>query len=1210
MAERKVQYDHPDYLYFLPPDKAHPIGIGIPRADVQTRMAEDLSPGTEPDPQEDVTDVYSEDRAEEMVIEAMPDVIAADKEREAATELAITEQTETYLANTGIADSGPPYEQYDYNAMIGDGQTPKPSSEGDVSLPNRFYQPSTYGIAGFDVVTGERITNRWPDDEGFIQRGIEGIRNSTSNTVKGPPVEDIEPLAHIAYGIQQEGGSMDDYKSALGSYHSDENIQRAWNATQRVRMRESLEEFAYEHGEDVSAAMDEPPVPELPEEETVLYEDLPAHPQWMEAAQILWEELEGDNPITQGIEGEYFAAPEARTPLPPEELSEWLVSTMAAFNWNIPYMSYLALRSMQGDQAFSAAMYNAMMVYDSLEVTAGSSGRAIGNVLGDPTTYATFGVGALAAKAASLPLKSMIARTAIGASAMGFVEGSVFMVIDDTMRQTVAIEAGVQEGRDIGQTAAAGAIGAGAGAILGPTLVGAVAAVPPALRLAKNAGRHIAENARSVRYVTPGTPLAQVGAVGDLGAGRAQARAQAARDKIAAGKRNTINDLDVIAMMETSSDHVDSPVSFGRSLEYTRKALKRKSGGEWEPKWRGVRLCDDDGCIELGLPTMEHWRTRVEEMLSPEEIAEARLWYSTIIEAFERVWGDEGEQMMIGWLMSNQNVDPAGALMNALRVKEQVQSGAKGKLGGLSDAMVRQLFSGEVPTKGMGPKLHDFIDAAMGKRYRTVAGNVPEMGSPAVVDVHTARDMGYVDPAYRNYLVARFGKEAVEDAGIPTEWGAKLDFGLEYVDAKTGKQTTSGAVKDTQYEHAANRVRSLTEELNAEGFAGGELTALEVQAIGWTAQARRTGSEAFNAMQSIQRNTRQVSYELEPGTATQFAKRYGGRFKALDYEEKARVTRKVTDLAMGIAVTVVRPHESIRFYGPGGYLDAPPMPSAHQKVVSSKEAAEDAADIVGYLLQQNSVMVSRPVARKTGWKAGLDIVSEELTNPERVTEFWRRMQEAAPELKELGFSPMREADGEGIRVVFKSGGDEYAAALKAKYIDIIEDIAEEMDIRAIAPAVTKIEASYHGNDWEKQPKGQGYLARIKKRYGSRVSGTLERDHRRNIERVFDEELTKAEGRGAAKAAAAGVGGDIKLTKAEQRFFDDVFANPGDKAELMKAVPSLKYTETAITVAEKDRSALAEYVGETARLHEPGRPLPPSFHKGWEKKLGFSNPEAS
>ncbi len=1112
MAERKIVYDHPDYLYYLPPDAEHGVGVGIPRADVQSHLAEDLSPGTEPDPQEDVTDVYVEDRGEEMEIERMPDVIAADQAKAAATEQAITEQTDSYVADTGVADSGPPHEQYDYNAMVGDGHTPKPSSEGDVSLPNQYYQPGTYGIAGFDVVTGERITNRWPDNDGFIQSGIEGIRSSTSNTVKGPPVEDIEPLAHIAYGIQQDGGSIEDYKSALGSYHNDENIQRAWNATQRVRKREALEEFAYQHGEVVSDSITEPPVPELPEK--IRYADLPAHPEWMEAAQILWDELEGDNPITQGIEGEYFAGPEERAPLPPDELSEWLVGTMSAFNWNIPYMSYLALRSMEGDQAFAAAMYNAMMVYDNIEVTGGSSGRAIGNVLADPTTYVSFGAGALAAKAASIPLKSMIARTALGASVAGAAEGGVFMVIDDTMRQTVAIEAGAQEGRDVGQTAAAGAMGVGAGAVLGPALVGGIALVPPAARLARQAGRHIAENARSVRYVAPGTPLAQVGAVGDLGAGRAQARAQAAREKIAAGKRSTINDLDVIAMMETSSDHVQSPVSYGSALDHTRKTLKRKSHGEWEPTFRGQRLCDDDGCIEFGLPTMKHWVQRVEEMLSPEEIADASLWYSTIAEAFSREFGDDGEQMMIGWLMSNQNIDPAGALMNALRVKEQVGSGATGKLGGLSDEMVRTLFSGEMPTKGMGLKLHDFIDSAMGKLRRTVGGNIDEMGQPAVVDVHTARDMGYVDPAYRNYLVERFGKEAVEAIGIPTEWGAKLDFNRNSIDKTTGKPARSGGLKDTQYEHAADHVRRLTEELNAAGIFGGKLTPMQVQAIGWTAQARRTGSEAFNAVQSIERNTRQVSYELAPGAATEFAKRFGARFALLNYNEKARLTRRVSDLAGGIALSVVRPHESVRFHGPGGWQDYPAMPSGHMKVVSSREAAEDMADVMGYLLQQDSVMVSRPVPKKTGWKAGLDIIGPALTNPERVTEFWRRLQEKAPELKELGFMPVREADGEGIRIVFNKGGEKYAAELGERMDAAIADVAEEMGIdpKSISPAITKIEATFHGNDWSTSKKGEDYLARIKGRYGSRVSGTLEREHRRNVTRLFDEELTKAEER--------------------------------------------------------------------------------------------------
>ena len=73
-----------------------------------------------------------------------------------------------------------------------------------------------------------------------------------------------------------------------------------------------------------------------------------------------------------------------------------------------------------------------------------------------------------------------------------------------------------------------------------------------------------------------------------------------------------------------------------------------------------------------------------------------------------------------------------------------------------------------------------------------------------------------------------------------------------------------------------------------------------------------------------------------------------------------------------------------------------------------------------------------------------------------------------------------------------------------------------MDLDNVSPAFTKMEADFHGNDWSTSPQGESYLARIAKRYGSRVRRTLEREHRRNVARVFDEEITKAEARAAGK----------------------------------------------------------------------------------------------
>lgn len=1197
------------YSFWLPPTKERPVGVGIPRHELQSPVAPDLSGGgaVGGDGYDDLTDALAEERHAELEYQAMPAANLADQEMEDERNTMLDEQTRTMVTDSGLANVGPPPAQYDYRGLVEGGGNLQAGTEGQgVTLPNQHWNPMTYGIAGRDVVTGQRVTNKWHDSEGFIEGGVAGIKNSTSNTELGPPVEDIESLASIAYGLQQEGASVEEYKKQLGDYHNDDNIQRAWNATQRVRMREALEEFAVEYGEEAADAIGEGPMPAL--EETVYYEELTEHPQWMQAAQILWTQLESENPteapITEGLEGEGMAEPGPMPGQPsPQELSDWLVSTMSNFNWNISYMAYFTTRVMNGDEAFAMAAVNAMQLYDALDSAPGQTGRAVGYMMADPLTYASFGAGTLAAKAAAVPLKSVVAKVALGGAAGGAFEGGLFMGIDDTMRQSIELEAGVREERDIGQTAGATAMGAGMGATLGAPL--AAAASRPARKLYMRAGRRVLENARSVRHMAPGTPLSQAGSIGDQAAGRAHARAEKARQKLADGKRTRINDLDVMALLETATDHVEAPVPYKKTVEHVRKTLKR-APSVGAPKFAGKVLCDDAGCVELGLPSTEHWMARVNEMLSPEEQVESRHWYETVKPAFEAEFGAEGENMMIAWLMSNQNIDPAGALMNALRVSEQVGSGAVGLQGGLSDELVRSFFAGKTAEKGMDLKLHDFIDSALDKTKRTTWGNVAEGGAPAVIDVHSARDMGYLDATYINHLAERFGKDALEEIGIDVTRGTgTLDFGRERFNKKKGKWETSGSVSATQYEHAANHMRAMTDELNAMGYLGGDLTPMQVQAIGWTAQARRTGSEAFNAVQSIERNTRHVSYELSPGTASEFAQRFGERFDALDYAEKSRVTRKVTDAAAGVALSIVRPHESVRFFGPGGYQDFPPMPSAHSTMVSSKEAAQDMADIMGYLLQQTEVYITKPIPNKSGWKAAVDIVGPELGNPERVTAFWQRLQEVAPELRELGFSPMRERSGEGIRVVFDSGGEKFVEKLEAELGAKIEQVAEEMDLKGILPAVTKVEAEKRGNKWNEQAGGEGYLAGIEGRYGSRVRGALERDHRRNVAQVFDEELTKAEERVAGQAGGGKKAGgeSSRLTKAERTFFEEVIGSEGDKAELMAAVPSFKLTKDGFTVAPEHHTALSDYIDETVRLERgTGRRVPPSFHKGWEEKL--------
>jgi hypothetical protein len=75
-----------------------------------------------------------------------------------------------------------------------------------------------------------------------------------------------------------------------------------------------------------------------------------------------------------------------------------------------------------------------------------------------------------------------------------------------------------------------------------------------------------------------------------------------------------------------------------------------------------------------------------------------------------------------------------------------------------------------------------------------------------------------------------------------------------------------------------------------------------------------------------------------------------------------------------------------------------------------------------------------------------------------------------------------------------------------------------------------------------------------------------------------------------------------LTPTEQKFFDDVFSNEADKAELLELVPSFKLENVPVlgkdkaTISSEDQVNLANYIDDVVRLNE-GEKVPPSFYTG-------------
>lgn len=71
-------------------------------------------------------------------------------------------------------------------------------------------------------------------------------------------------------------------------------------------------------------------------------------------------------------------------------------------------------------------------------------------------------------------------------------------------------------------------------------------------------------------------------------------------------------------------------------------------------------------------------------------------------------------------------------------------------------------------------------------------------------------------------------------------------------------------------------------------------------------------------------------------------------------------------------------------------------------------------------------------------------------------------------------------------------------------------------------------------------------------------------------------------------------GSTDLTASERKYFEVIFGNDANRAELKEQVPSVKFENGRLTVADSDRTALADFVTH-AKISREGERLPPSFY---------------
>jgi hypothetical protein len=467
----------------------------------------------------------------------------------------------------------------------------------------------------------------------------------------------------------------------------------------------------------------------------------------------------------------------------------------------------------------------------------------------------------------------------------------------------------------------------------------------------------------------------------------------------------------------------------------------------------------------------EDWIQRTETMLSPKEIQESAEWYDQVRGEFLKHTDGDGEladRYMMAWLVGQQNVSPEGSMNNVLLQAEQLRRGVPAeemRAGGMPmpTKAIRNVLKGEPVEMGVGVKISDFVDSALGKSVRSWMANQPEGGAPFTVDVHSARDTGMVDDILVNHLTR---------LGYDTEQLAKLEIDF-----------SGSGVPRNLYENRANFGRKLTQHLNDIKWQGrSDWKPREIQAIGWMAMTKLTGGESSGSSASaLDQSLRRISFEVAPGEGSPWAKQYSEKFDALEPAEKGRITEVITSRALEKASEIAGIDVRSIVHGTGGWQKFQ-NPAAVGQALATREGAEIAANVLGLLLNQTEVWVNSIKGMTANPKAFaidfLETGSKNLESDEELAKLWDTIMAADPTGLIVGFQSISHVDGRiGIRVLVDKGGKARIKALQeaveGPITEAVNGLQYDVRVRGYEADLTKAR-----NDWTKDSDGQAYLGRL------------------------------------------------------------------------------------------------------------------------------------
>ena len=546
------------------------------------------------------------------------------------------------------------------------------------------------------------------------------------------------------------------------------------------------------------------------------------------------------------------------------------------------------------------------------------------------------------------------------------------------------------------------------------------------------------------------------------------------------------------------------------------------------PRNQRQEVFNDEGDVVavIGKMTFDDWINQTEGRIDDAEIAAARQWYPEAAKAYQKYFGKDWMNFLAAWLMANQQASPSTAAMNAVRSREQaltqaaqapvsqeVEAGLAANK--LFDFWMAMEAGGELPSGG-AQKLYDFVDAGLLKETRSWMGNDVRGGAPAVADVHSLRDTGFVDKVYQKFLRENYGVRVETD--------------------------TSGSPGENQYERSGDFLRALSDYLNDINYKGGGWTPSQVQSVGWMATTKFLGKPGQTAEDSILFNIRNLPFEVAFGDGSPYSETFVDYYQLPAVGQK-EVTERAAEAATDFARDVTGIAEINRIHATGGWMDDTINPNMTEQVVASPEAMTDMASIIGFLLEQTGMLSYRVLPRQTS-KSKLalkirptDVSKDLLNNDTNMSILWDKLRKAdlattkkaanklAKDRKAgvadarldeadtliKGYTSTIDENGNSAMLILLDGrGKTLASRLSpdGDVIDAISAISEEIGFDLDVEA-SFYESEFIGNDYTQEKTGGSYIQRIHQRYGPAVAERVKNFKRSELEPLLEDSITSA-----------------------------------------------------------------------------------------------------